>query len=56
MRTLKDIIEQHPNWLDLPVAVFNHQSGEYDFIGGAALCYVDKDYDVTTPVLVFAPN
>lgn len=39
MKTLRDIVETHPEWLDLPVVVYQ-SDGTYDWLDGSAAVYV----------------
>jgi len=63
MKTLNDILKEHPEWGDMPVGIYM-PDGHYDMIDGAGSVYVDKqdEEDVeyeeweTGPVLVFAGN
>jgi hypothetical protein len=59
--TLREIIEQHPEWLDLPVAVYR-SDGEYDYVGGSGTVYrhntdEELEYDgEAVDAVVFAGN
>lgn len=57
--TLKEMIEQHPEWADLDVVVYS-VSGDYEYVGGSADVYVDIDGDDESgnapKVLVFTAN
>ena len=63
--TPREIVEQHPEWADLPIVVPSEDGG-YDFVGsGAGLIYTDdvltakSDTDLSPmllKVLVLAPN
>lgn len=61
--TLKEMIEQHPEWADLPVAVMS-VCGDLDYIDCSGTAFVGEDFadDVEAiegtgdPVLVFAGN
>lgn len=58
--TLRTLIEQHPEWADLPLAA-SKSDGTVDYIGWAGSAYVVEHEDFiqdvgTDKVLVFAPN
>jgi len=62
--TLKEMIEQHPEWADLPIAVTNNV-GDLHYIDGSGFAYLGEDWpdDVVEaiegegdPVLVFSAN
>jgi len=62
--TLRELIEQHPEWADLPIAVYR-TDGSLDYIDASGTAYVGEDWpddveDVVegtgNPVLVFAGN
>jgi len=57
--TLRELIEEHPEWADLPIVIYN-VCGEYEYVGGSASVYehIDDDWDAENPpkVLVFAGN
>lgn len=64
--TLRQLLEQHPEWGDLQLTLLN-TVGELEYIGCNAFVYVGQDYsdphmdvedprNVATDVLVFAPN
>ena len=57
MNTLRDIITEHPEWLDLPVAILN-RDGYYDYIEGSGMVYSDEDPEQPGqgPIVVFSPN
>lgn len=61
MKTLKQILEEHPEWENLPVAI-HRSDGSYDFVGESGSVYVNDEYfDDDNPedkisVVVFAPN
>lgn len=66
MVTLKQLIEEHPEWSDLPIAIYRND-GDLDYIGESGLVYpckyyeTDFDYekyvkDKPCNVLVFAGN
>jgi hypothetical protein len=66
MITLRQLLERHPEWADLPIVVYT-SSGHYDWVGCSGMVYEDKDYtephldvddpaNAAIPVLVFAPN
>lgn len=51
--TLRELLDQHPEWADLPIAIYR-PDGELDFIGGAGRVYKSEDNEGS--ILVFAPN
>ena len=58
--TLRTLLEEHPEWADLPLAVFN-PDGNVDFIGWAGSVYTVEHEDYARQVdsdtiVVFAPN
>lgn len=53
--TLRSLIEQHPEWADLPIVVYR-EDGSYDWVGHSGDVYTDKDEDEDATVLVFAGN
>ncbi len=56
--TLRKLIEQNPEWADLPLVVYN-VNGDYEYVGGSASVYNHVDEDDSgeeTDVLVFAGN
>ena len=60
MTTLREILEAHPEWADIPIAIYR-ADGTYDFLGGGGTVYLDDKYsedDGTkhTEVIVFAGN
>lgn len=63
MKTLNDILKEHPEWGDIPVGIYM-PDGHYDMIDEAGDVYVDMrdddgvEYDDGRPtsVLVFAGN
>lgn len=63
MKTLNDILKEHPEWGDIPVGVYM-PDGHYDYLDGAGSVYLDEQDDVEVreeganrgPVLVFAGN
>lgn len=57
MKTLRDIVTEHPEWLDLPIAVLT-RDGYYDYIEGAGNVYSDEDSEQEGqgPIVVFSPN
>jgi len=61
MLTIRELLATHPDWIDLPIAVYRPDGG-YDFVGDAADAYVHEDFSFgesdagTFSVLVFAPN
>lgn len=65
MTTLRDILEKHPEWADIPVGIYM-PDGRYDYVGGCGTVYVAQptedeivdfeDDDYVGPTLVFAGN
>lgn len=53
MTTLKELLEEHPEWADLPIAVYNPQGG-YDYVGCSGDVYSDDDGE--SSILVFSHN
>ena len=53
MKTLNDILKEHPEWGDLPIGVYV-PDGTYDMIDGAGDVYVGADDE--GDLLVFAAN
>lgn len=57
--TLKEMIEQNPEWADLDVVVYS-PDGEYHYVGASGSVYVDDqdegDDAPNIPVLVFSAN
>jgi hypothetical protein len=55
--TLQELYDQHPDWRDLPLVVYDDHRGGYDYVGnaGSASVYIDKDTE-NIPVLVFTGN
>ena len=55
--TLKEMIEQNPEWADLDVVLYT-DSGDYEYVGAQAGVYTDTDHAETPPrsVLVFSAN
>lgn len=61
--TLRELIEQHPEWADLPIAVLS-VCGDLDYIDCSGSVFVGEDFadDVEAiegqgdPVLIFAGN
>ena len=55
--TLKEMIEQHPEWADLDVVLYT-DSGDYEYVGASAGAYIDRDHAESPPhpVLVFSAN
>jgi hypothetical protein len=37
-KTLREIIEAHPDWADRPIGIYT-DGGSYDYVGGAGDCY-----------------
>ena len=56
-KTLRQIIAEHPDWLDLTVGVYT-PNGSIDFVGENGTVYKSTDEvdGLTFPVLVFAAN
>ncbi len=58
--TLKELLALHPEWADLPIAIYGN-SGEYSFLEGGASVYKavyfvdggEDDLDPGEDVLVF---
>ncbi len=40
--TLRELIEQHPEWADLPIVVYR-EDGHYDYVGCSGTVYEDED-------------
>jgi hypothetical protein len=62
MATLRSLLEDHPEWAELPLVVCT-SDGNYDWIDGAGSVYEGEWADdagdpngPVVPVLVFAPN
>ena len=63
--TPRQLLSQHPEWADLPMAVYRSDGG-LDYVGAAGSVYESRDYgdapDIEAPgvkfdrVLVFSPN
>jgi hypothetical protein len=56
--TLRQLLEQHPEWADLPM-VIARGDGDVDWVGAAGMVYpglCEESDTTTTTVLVFAPN
>jgi len=54
--TLKEMIEQHPEWADLDVVLYT-DSGDYEYVGASASVYAVKSSpNLPHPVLVFSAN
>ncbi len=55
--TLREMIEQHPEWADLDIVVYS-VDGDYEYVGASASVYEDIDRDDESgnapKVLVFA--
>lgn len=51
--TLRELVDQHPEWLDLELTVYSN-SGELDFVGGSGNVYEDTYQGET--VIVFTGN
>jgi hypothetical protein len=52
MITLKEFVTSHPEWLDLPMAVYDGY--EYNYIGCSGTAYEGEDDGVE--ILIFAGN
>lgn len=63
-KTLKELLELHPDWADLPIGIYTGGNGDLDMLGGRGSVYVDMrdEEDVVYekwengPVLVFSGN
>jgi len=62
--TLNDLLKAHPEWADLPIAVYRNDGG-LDYLGGAGSAYQSEDWEdlnaeaiegTGSPVLVFSAN
>jgi len=64
MKTLRDIVEQHPEWLDLPLVVYADGIEGYAYLDSYIRVYQSEDWEdqycdkedpanVSYPVLVF---
>ena len=51
MTTLRELLNEHPNWIDLPIVAMESD-------GSQVCCQVfeDVDHEDGAPVLVFSPN
>lgn len=62
--TLRKLIEEHPEWADLPMAVYDSQSGALDYVGGSGSVYANEDCwiedddgdSILVPTLIFSGN
>lgn len=54
LKTLRDIIQEHPEWLDIPIGIYT-ESGEYDYVGARGFVYEGEGED-GKPVVVFSAN
>jgi hypothetical protein len=56
--TLKELLEQHPEWANLPMVVYNGMNGEYDWVGASGSVYLGEETEdgKKIKVLVFAGN
>ncbi len=54
MTTLREIVAEHPEWLDLEIVVYQ-SNGDYAFVGASGTVYVDDAME-PNPVVVFAGN
>jgi hypothetical protein len=53
--TLRDFIDEHPDWLDYDMVVYRSDGG-YDYVGAAGAVYLSEDPDTNIPVVVFSAN
>jgi hypothetical protein len=55
--TLKQLLEQHPEWADLPMAILRID-GEIDYIGAAGAVYESETEEEgkKIKILIFSPN
>lgn len=51
--TLRELVEQHPDWLDLEMAVLTNT--DLEFVGASATVYKDVDDD-DNDIIVFTGN
>ena len=51
--TLKTLIEEHPEWADLPIAV-DRSDGSLDYVGASGTAYAAEDDE--GPVLIISGN
>lgn len=54
VETIKSLLEKHPDWADLPIAVCR-EDGNIDYIGVAGLVY-EFETDEKEKVLMFSGN
>lgn len=58
-KTLREILEEHPEWVDLPVGVYRVDGG-IDFVGCSGMVYLGHEYDddenQVGDVVLFANN
>jgi hypothetical protein len=53
-KTLREIVAENPDLLDLPVAVLDTHEGNLHYVGASGTLY--KSEDEGAPVLVFSGN
>lgn len=54
--TVKEILEKHPEWADLPIVVQNN-NGDFDYVGASGSVYsVCDPEEKNLRVLVFTGN
>ena len=53
--TLKEILAEHPEWADLPVAVYR-VDGEHELVGESATVYEYEDEETKEKFVIFAGN
>jgi len=51
--TLRTLMKEHPEWADLPIAVYR-EDGSYDYVGGSGAVYHTEDGE--DEILVFTGN
>ena len=67
MKTLNQILEEHPEWGDIPVGIYTENAfGGYEYVGGSGSVYVSEpteeefndfeDDEYGGPTLVFTGN
>jgi len=67
LTTLRDIITEHPEWMDYPIAVHSESGDWLDYIGCAGMVYLREqekedgegeinEDGVPFPIVIFAPN
>ena len=52
--TLKSLLEQHPEWADVPIAIYQ-SDGSVVYVGGAGSVY-EMGMEVNEKVLIFTGN